>query len=844
MAELEIDQTNLPRVEEVCQCFAVLEDGVLAHNLQEQEIEKYYTTNIQKNKLVQNDIRVAKRLQDEEEEQRMHQSATLRQASRQLEAQDFEYARLIQEEIQRCAQETHRRELYDEEIAKRLQEEEKQRVRSSSRGQEGHSEGSSSDPALPSPHQHTLGFSHQGDEQYSSTTSRWQCSTSHDNVDFTEPLADSPRGLAAQKNTTPWSNQGHTDSFREIRNTLREPLSEESEDSDSVFSEQFSLLSQSLRERLNTAPPRQRASLYQPQERNYRSLCPRRSFTDELRGLEEETGESNDNYSKNSDLERRSSRIWDEERNHRAEYKSHHSGDQDRDTGLVEVRERRCSRSESVRLHDRSRHSSRDLARTWSVRENPDKHVRFRDDSRSSNRQQSESSSVWEMLGQVLLERGVPVKFGGNGAPLQIIPQRRNSQVLHGSEASYSDTQPHQRAFQRAATTRHSFHGDIRERRRSSYRENSGRDQREERDRHHYKVDHDGEASEISSRGSYFDNRERRGSRRMKEHRYDDERERTAYGCEVKRATSQRRHWHSTIEERLSSEEEQEMERRVEWHHSRAPRRSQSLRSSSVASTRERSRNMAAGASQQPDPDETSLDLGELQQVLRDEELARKLQEEEEKLSRRLSHPSPRSSQPAGDFRVAQVAQDEEIARFMQKQEIKSKRRSRELEGPESWREHRAMMSHHDRRAAKDRQVQRERLDSEGLPSPTEDCSPETLPPSPISTLPPTQQVRNIAEELDPTFQSRRLDTESLRVGPTGSVNRTGLAQNETQQTMAGHSDPFPFDAGPTCQPLPVPQPGLRDFLEEPHFIPPTKRQTDKSGRTKPKEKRENCKQQ
>lgn len=42
----------------------------------------------------------------------------------------------------------------------------------------------------------------------------------------------------------------------------------------------------------------------------------------------------------------------------------------------------------------------------------------------------------------------------------------------------------------------------------------------------------------------------------------------------------------------------------------------------------------------------------------------------------------------------------------MQKQEIKTKRRSRELEGPASWREHRAMMSQHDRqRAAKDRQV-------------------------------------------------------------------------------------------------------------------------------------------
>lgn len=41
----------------------------------------------------------------------------------------------------------------------------------------------------------------------------------------------------------------------------------------------------------------------------------------------------------------------------------------------------------------------------------------------------------------------------------------------------------------------------------------------------------------------------------------------------------------------------------------------------------------------------------------------------------------------------------------MQKEEIKSKRRSRELEGPASWREHRAMISHHDRRAARERQV-------------------------------------------------------------------------------------------------------------------------------------------
>ncbi|XP_047456181.1 coiled-coil domain-containing protein 187 isoform X3 [Mugil cephalus] len=214
------------------------------------------------------------------------------------------------------------------------------------------------------------------------------------------------------------------------------------------------------------------------------------------------------------------------------------------------------------------------------------------------------------------------------------------------------------------------------------------------------------------------------------------------------------------------------------------------------------------GESLQPDPRETSLDLSEMQQVLEDEELARMLQEEEQRLLRRNSQSSPRNSYPQGDFRVAQVAQDEEIARFMQKQEIKTKRRSRELEGPASWREHRAMIAHHDRRAARERQ--RERLDSEGLPSPTEDCSPENQPPSPVSTIPQAQHIRNIAEELDPTFQARRQDTESLGVGQTG---------------------------------LPVTHSG-NDFLEEPTFIPPTKRLTDKAGRSKPKEKKENCKQQ
>ncbi|XP_072305187.1 coiled-coil domain-containing protein 187 isoform X2 [Eucyclogobius newberryi] len=210
--------------------------------------------------------------------------------------------------------------------------------------------------------------------------------------------------------------------------------------------------------------------------------------------------------------------------------------------------------------------------------------------------------------------------------------------------------------------------------------------------------------------------------------------------------------------------------------------------------------------------DRTSLELGELQQVLHDEELARTLQEEEGRVQSREAEPSLGNSYPEGDFQVAQVAQDEEIARFMQKQEIKSKRRSRELEGPVSWREHRTMMSQHDRRV-RDRQVPRERLDSEGLPSPPEDCSPEDQPHSAVSTLPTSSEIRNIAEELDPTFQVRRSGPESLQEAHTG---------------------------GSCCAPLPA----QSAFLEEPTFIPPTKRQAEKSVRPKSKEKRENCKQQ
>lgn len=41
-----------------------------------------------------------------------------------------------------------------------------------------------------------------------------------------------------------------------------------------------------------------------------------------------------------------------------------------------------------------------------------------------------------------------------------------------------------------------------------------------------------------------------------------------------------------------------------------------------------------------------------------------------------------------------------------------------------------------------------------------------------------TQQIRNIAEELDPTFQARRQGTDSVRVGQTGTLNRKSSLHN------------------------------------------------------------------
>ncbi|XP_051957775.1 coiled-coil domain-containing protein 50-like [Xyrauchen texanus] len=124
MAEIDVDKSHLPGIYDVCQCFSVLEDGALAHSLQEQEIEQFYSANIQKNQSVQNDVRLARRLQ-EEEERRVNICRDLRQR----EEEDCRYAHIIHEELQRCAEEARNIKDQLEEIAKHLQEEEEMEMR-------------------------------------------------------------------------------------------------------------------------------------------------------------------------------------------------------------------------------------------------------------------------------------------------------------------------------------------------------------------------------------------------------------------------------------------------------------------------------------------------------------------------------------------------------------------------------------------------------------------------------------------------------------------------------------------------------------------------------------------
>ncbi|XP_064813271.1 trichohyalin-like isoform X2 [Oncorhynchus masou masou] len=856
MTELEIDQSHLPRVQEVCHVFAVLEDGALAHNLQEQEIEQYYTTNMQKNQLVQNDIRIAKRLQNEEEEQRAQHRALLSQASRQLQEEDSEYARMIQEEILRCAdEEAQRREQEDEEMAKRIQEEEGLRVRERSR-QESLSDDSASVPASPCPHQPALSTSpiHGEELHHQPATSRWQGSISN-----TQPQSDStvaplsePYRTAGQNNRTLLSHDRHMDPRRRIRNDLQCPppdyLSDEgSEHTDTVFPEHLPPSRPCRQEkRLNNAPSGYRTPVHQPQERSSGSLSRHNRFReDHSKVWERGRGEREERGS----LQGRDG-IWD--RNPRVA----RDWGYDRDPRSEDGRERHYrgrTSDPARRVQDRDRDEVR---RSWTHREASDKkQVRFQDDTsrrcHSYHGDSRRAGNVWELIAHDLRERGVALRqsFNGGSRSQRARGKGRDSQVHDGGNTIACNNSQPQRAFQMAICNRPSYHGDVRERSASQRESLCHRGHEGEREKIHENLTiEEASGTEVYDehcRDDRLFSREGRssGTEVYDEHCRDDrlfsrEREGRSSGDPRNKVSSGGdqareegrgdRHYHSECRVKSESEHQHEEDKQYHSEEEERPPPSQkvSQRSQSFCSRgpsiRARSKHThRAGAALQPEKG-ACLDLGELQQVLLDEELARRLQEEEKLLRRSLpARPSHYQcdSYPAGDFRVAQVAQDEEIARFMQKQEMKSKRCSRDLDGPESQREPHDLADPYDRRTAGERRMQRVRLGSDDLPSRTEDCSPDYQAPRPTTQSQQPIRIRNIAEELDPTFKASRQGKEGIRAGPT----------------ISGTS---------SCQSHPTPHSGFHDFMEEPAFIPPTKRQSNKSVCAKSKEKKENCKQQ
>ncbi|XP_025949266.2 coiled-coil domain-containing protein 50 isoform X1 [Dromaius novaehollandiae] len=123
MAGIGIDHSKLPGVKEVCRDFAVLEDHTLAHNLQEQEIEHHLATNVQRNRLVQHDLQMAKQLQEEED---LKARAQIQKRQKDLERQDCEMAQEIQVKLVFEAEQRRRQEEKDEDIARLLQEKELQ----------------------------------------------------------------------------------------------------------------------------------------------------------------------------------------------------------------------------------------------------------------------------------------------------------------------------------------------------------------------------------------------------------------------------------------------------------------------------------------------------------------------------------------------------------------------------------------------------------------------------------------------------------------------------------------------------------------------------------------------
>ncbi|KAJ8400268.1 hypothetical protein AAFF_G00399620 [Aldrovandia affinis] len=751
------------------------------------------------------------------------------------EEQDSEYARRIQEEIQRCAEETRRREEEDEEMAKRLQEEEidirRQRLDSSHHGgtsdfplieerasvpdqphprQPVHASPSPSPSPSPRPSP-TPSLSPDSslseEEIHLPPTSRGHSPVSNTGSDCEEePLAPPRLSHAPQNNSAPQQAARQSDALRLIRNLLRESLGPAYNFDDEVFLRPPSMPAYKLQKRLNTAPSGHQRLDHHTQGGGSNSLHSNvRAGEREWEGRDESVTGSRRNRSRDE--------RWRSNSCH---------GDLRWQEGRVEGYHRN-----EVRVQDR--------VYSWTYREDEgarQRHVHFQDERRRNNSYHGDSrrETATGSYQNNFEDRGVAARRSCRGDFRQ--ERGSGSRSNHDERRSGEDTGHRlSQVLQRNVSARRSYHGDFRDRRRDSNRDDrrvrsEGSTQSEHRvnyrenltiqeDRAYQQGDHrNGRPSQNHSAGHPGDQREWEGAG----HGNRWGREEGGAGRDhhgerrVKRSASER--WRAHEEPESSSQEEGG--RRDERRCREGGRREERLQSDGVrhcVSFPPPPRAGRRGAGLAPRQDGACLELGELEQVLRDEELARVLQEDEERRLLAKGPPSsrgPQTSNPRGDFQAAQVAQDEEIARFMQRQERKAQRRPCDL-GQGSRQEHRDPGDAHERRSTRERKVEvpRERLDSEGLNSPGEDLSPDCQPPSPNCTTSQPQATRNIAEELDPTFQAKRRDS-----------NPAGQASSGLSTSPSSHS-------------------GLHDYTQEPTFVPPTKRQSDKSGRPKSKEKKE-----
>uniref|UniRef100_A0A2C9LLI6 Coiled-coil domain-containing protein n=1 Tax=Biomphalaria glabrata TaxID=6526 RepID=A0A2C9LLI6_BIOGL len=131
MAEAKDDEPTFPRkgkVQEVRKQWAVHEDGALAYQIQNEEIDQHYGMNRYNRRLVREDIPVAKIVQSEEEilrqQERLKELAILKA----MAEEDEKVAKRIAEQLKHeKAKPEANAALDDEELARQLQEKEKKR---------------------------------------------------------------------------------------------------------------------------------------------------------------------------------------------------------------------------------------------------------------------------------------------------------------------------------------------------------------------------------------------------------------------------------------------------------------------------------------------------------------------------------------------------------------------------------------------------------------------------------------------------------------------------------------------------------------------------------------------